>query len=686
MPASLSARLLACAIVTAGATAAAPTAPPSGTPAPNATAPSAAPVVAGVVRDDAGAPVSGATVSIRPSGGAAAAGTTTDAAGAYALAVTGARVGETVALVVRRIGYAARSTRVPLTGDTTRADVVLARQAVGLSEVVVTGAGAERPNEGRRVSPRGRVEAAAAADAAGAAAPAAPPPPSAMPMVAKQSAAPVTVGGRARGDIRRQSAPGNREQYDRIHDNPFLAVSLNPRSTFSLDVDRASYANVRRFLTQGERPPADAVRIEELVNYFPYAVPGPRGGEALAVTTEVAPAPWRPEHRLVRVAVQARRADAAARRPANLVFLVDVSGSMMDADKLPLVKRALGVLVDNLRPEDRVALVVYAGNAGLVLPSTPGSAKEEIRDAIDRLEAGGSTAGGAGLELAYKVARAHAGPGVNSRVVLATDGDFNVGPSSDAEMERLVERRRAEGTYLTVLGFGQGNLQDAKMKALAKHGNGNYAYVDGMGEARKVFGQELGGTLETVANDAKVQVEFNPAAVRAYRLIGYEGRLLRDEDFADDAKDAGDVGTGHTATALYEVVPAGVTGTVPVRGVDPLRYGRAPEAASARGRADELLFVQLRWKVPGEARSRLLTHVARDPGGAARPGDDFRFASAVAEFGMVLRGSPFKGAATAGAVLARARGALGDDPGGHRREFVSLVERYRAIGGVAARE
>jgi Ca-activated chloride channel family protein len=357
---------------------------------------------------------------------------------------------------------------------------------------------------------------------------------------------------------------------------------------------------------------------------------------------------------------------------------------MMDDDKLPLVKRALGVLVDGLRPQDRVALVAYAGAAGLVLPSTPGSEKAEIRRAIERLEAGGSTAGGAGLELAYRIAGAHAGPGVNSRVVLATDGDFNVGPSSDAEMERLVERRRAGGTYLTVLGFGTGNLQDAKMKKLAKRGNGNYAYVDGMAEARKVFGQELAGTLETVANDAKIQVEFNPAAVRAYRLVGYEGRLLRDEDFADDAKDAGDVGAGHTATALYEVIPAGVTGTEPVRGVAPLRYGPADAPRTARGPADELLFVQLRYKVPGERESRLVTRAVR---GAAteRPSEDFRFASAVAEFGMLLRESPFRGRASVDAVLARARGAAGDDPGGYRREFVGLVERFRDVGEVAVR-
>jgi Ca-activated chloride channel family protein len=513
--------------------------------------------------------------------------------------------------------------------------------------------------------------------------------------------------GAAEARPRRGGPPPSREQYERIDDNPFLAVAHNPLSTFSLDVDRASYANVRRFLTAGQAPPPDAVRIEELVNYFPYAVPAPRGDDALAVTTEVAAAPWRPEHRLVRVAVQARRPAEDARRPSNLVFLVDVSGSMQEPDKLPLVKRALGVLVDRLRPEDRVALVVYAGQAGLVLPSTPGTERGAIREAIERLEAGGSTAGGAGLELAYRVARQHAGPGVNSRVVLATDGDFNVGPSSDAEMERLVEARRADGTYLTVLGFGTGNLQDAKMKKLAKRGNGNYAYVDDIGEARKVFGRELAGTLETVANDAKLQVEFNPAAVRAYRLVGYEGRLLRDEDFNDDAKDAGDVGAGHTVTALYEVVPAGVATGAPVRGVDPLRYGRrggpseapwtttgAPPADAGTAaprrpgdpRAGELLYVKLRYKTPGSATSRLLSVAARDAA-AARPSADLRFASAVAEWGMLLRGSPARGDASAGAVLARARGALGDDPGGHRAEFVRLVERWAALReGVAVRD
>ena len=493
-------------------------------------------------------------------------------------------------------------------------------------------------------------------------------------------------GAWARADSARDPRPDggwNREGYDRIEDNPFLAVTGNPRSTFSIDVDRASYGNVRRFLTQGQRPPADAVRIEELVNYFPYALPAPRGEHPIAITTEVMPAPWRARHQLVRVALQARPIETAELPPSNLVFLVDVSGSMQTPDKLPLVKQALGLLVEQLRPQDRVALVVYAGAAGLTLPSTSGRDKARIMDAIDRLEAGGSTAGGEGLLLAYKVAREARearGGRANTRVVLATDGDFNVGVSSDAALERLIEEQRASGTYLTVLGFGTGNYQDAKMEKLAKRGNGNYAYVDDLAEARKVLVQELGATLHVVAQDVKLQVEFNPAAVRAYRLIGYENRLLRDEDFADDKKDAGDVGAGHSVTALYEVVPAGVEGTVAVRGGDALRYGEAP--ARATGPRDELLFVQLRYKRPGEPQSRLLRHPVRASDaartvGAASP--DFRFAAAVSGFGMLLRDSEHKGDATAERVLGLARGAIGSDPGGYRVEFLKLVERWRVV-------
>ena len=636
--------------------------------------------LSGTVRDPSGAAISGATVSAMRPGRHDVLGTaTTDASGVYRLPLLGVDRPDSLVLLVRRVGFGVRRTTVAITGDRVRADFVLTTQAVFLEDVVT---GAAPAVAGSVVA----TPAVAAGDAvSGRAAALAPAP---MPTFAPLQQRRAKVAGRVgspRHVGRSSLADDNREQYDRIDDNPFVSVAAAPRSTFSLDVDRASYANVRRFLRDGTRPPADAVRLEEFVNYFPYHDAPPTDGEALAITTEVAPAPWRPSHHLVRVALQARRPDAASRPPSNLVFLVDVSGSMFEPDKLPLVKQALGVLVGRLRPVDRVALVTYAGNAGLVLPSTSGEEKARILAAIDHLEAGGSTAGGAGLDLAYRVARENARPGANSRVILATDGDFNVGPSSDAAMERLIESKRSEGTYLTVLGFGEGNLQDAKMKKLAKRGNGNYAYVDDLAEAEKVFGQELGGTLVTVANDAKLQVEFNPAVVRSYRLLGYEGRLLRDEDFTDDATDAGDVGEGHAVTALYEVVPVSAPAGDTARGVTPLRYAGASDGYPQRVRGrSELLYVQLRYKRPGEPTSRLVTRVAYAPNGRREGGPDFRFASAVAEFGMLLRGSVYRGEASVGQVLGLARGAIGDDPGGHRAEFVRLVERWGRMEDVAA--
>jgi Ca-activated chloride channel family protein len=360
--------------------------------------------------------------------------------------------------------------------------------------------------------------------------------------------------------------------------------------------------------------------------------------------------------------------------PSNLVFLIDVSGSMQSPDKLPLVQRAFRALLQELRPEDRVAIVVYAGAAGLVLPSTPGARKAEMLDAIDRLEAGGSTAGGAGLRLAYDVAREHFLAEGNNRVILATDGDFNVGVSSDAEMIRLVERRREEGTFLTVLGFGTGNLKDTKMEQMADHGNGHYAYIDSYGEARKVFVREFGGTLFTVAKDVKIQVEFNPARVQAYRLLGYENRLLAREDFADDRKDAGELGAGQAVTALYEVVPVGAEPVAPAD--DSLTYQQVSVRSSARGSRD-LLTVRVRYKAPEGSISRLLTRPLADRGG--EPGDDFRFASAVASFAMLLRDSEHRGSATFDRVIELARGARGADPEGYRAEFVTLVETARDL-------
>lgn len=484
-------------------------------------------------------------------------------------------------------------------------------------------------------------------------------------------------------DALRYAVPGDREQYARIYDNRFLAARANPLSTFSIDVDAASYSNIRRFLTSGQRPPADAVRIEEMVNYFTYSYPEPDGSEPFSVTTEMGPAPWNSQHQLVLIGLQGRRISTENLPPSNLVFLLDVSGSMSSPDKLPLVQSAFRLLVKQLRREDRVAIVVYAGAAGLVLPSTPGSERDAILAAIDQLEAGGSTAGGAGIQLAYRVAKENFIPGGNNRVILATDGDFNVGVSSDAELVRMIEEKRSEGTYLTVLGFGTGNLQDAKMEQLADKGNGNYAYVDTINEARKVFVHELGATLLTIAKDVKVQVEFNPARVQAYRLIGYENRILASEDFNDDSRDAGELGAGHSVTALYEIVPAGQPLDVSVGSVDSLKY--QPVATETRYNASsEYLTIKLRYKPPTEETSRLLVHTLEP--GRVGSGENLGFSSAVAAFGMVLRGSEFRGTADPAMVLSLARRWKGDDEQGYRAEFIRLVERYRELGTTALRE
>ena len=476
--------------------------------------------------------------------------------------------------------------------------------------------------------------------------------------------------------LRRYNGEFQREGYDRIYENEFMAVGAHPLSTFGIDVDRASYSNVRRFIHSGQLPPADAVRIEELINYFTYDLPNPEGPDPFSVQTEVGPAPWNPMHRLVRIGIQGRRIDTEDLPPSNLVFLVDVSGSMQPANKLPLLKSALRMLVNQIRPQDRVAIVVYAGAAGLVLDPTSGEDKATILEALSRLEAGGSTAGGAGLRLAYDVARRHHMEGGNNRVILATDGDFNVGPSSDSEMIRLIEERRDEGTFLTVLGFGTGNLQDAKMEQIADHGNGNFAYIDSAQEARKVLVSEFGGTLYTIAKDVKLQVEFNPAHVQAYRLIGYENRMLAAEDFNDDLKDSGDLGAGHTVTALYEIIPTGVDTRTPIRGLDELRYQRTGEPDSLR-ESSELLFVKLRYKDPSGSRSRLLSHAASDDD--VVPSSDFTFAASVAAFGMVLRDSKYGEAVDLATVLRWARSSVGRDREGYRGEFIRMVEEAQRL-------
>lgn len=472
--------------------------------------------------------------------------------------------------------------------------------------------------------------------------------------------------------------PQNQEDYNLIRDNPFYLTTTEPLSTFAIDVDSAAYSNVRRFLTDGTLPPPDAVRIEELINYFTYDYPPPTD-QPFAINTEFSQAPWQPKHRLVRIGIKAKELDNQALPPNNLVFLLDVSGSMDDPNKLPLLKSAFQLLVNELRPEDRISIVVYAGSSGLVLPSTSGADKNTILAALDRLEAGGSTAGAEGIELAYREAAQHFIPHGNNRIILATDGDFNVGIPNDADLIRLIEQKREQDIFLTVLGFGTGNLKDAKMEQLANNGNGNYAYIDNLLEAKKVFVTEMGGTLLTLAKDVKIQVEFNPSQVQAYRLIGYENRLLAAQDFNDDTKDAGELGAGHTVTALYEIVPVGVDSPIDLPQVDDLKYQTTQTTNTNFG--NELMQLKLRYKPPtGDTSALITTAIANETTPLAQTSADFRFAAAVAEFGMLLRESPYRGESSYDQVLELAQNAQDQDTAGYRREFIQLVQKAQSLG------
>ncbi|MBC7923319.1 MAG: von Willebrand factor type A domain-containing protein [Ferruginibacter sp.] len=585
----------------------------------------------------------------------------TDGQGTYALTVPD----EGATLVFSFIGFVTQEIKA---GKRTRIDVKMQVDARQLSELVVTGYGVQR----KRMA-TGSVAAA----------------PSSRP---ERKAARVNTETLA--DEAEAPAPPaadqprpvhNTEEYDAIHENPFLAPARHPLSTFSIDVDAASYGNVRRFLRNGQAPPRDAVRIEEMVNYFRYDYSPPTGEAPFAVHTELAECPWAPAHQLLHIGLRGKVIPTENLPPSNLVFLIDVSGSMDEPEKLPLLQAAFRLLTEQLRAQDRVAIVVYAGAAGLVLPATSGSQKEKILAAIDGLAAGGSTAGGEGIRLAYQIAEQNFRPGGNNRVILATDGDFNVGVSSNAEMERLVAQKResADGrpnVFLTVLGFGMGNYKDSKMEILADKGNGNYAYIDTILEAKKVLVNEFGGTLFTIAKDVKLQIEFNPAKVRAYRLIGYENRALRSEDFNDDRKDAGELGSGHTVTALYEIVPANPTVEFKLLGsVDSLKYqqNRVNPRAHQSG---ELLTLKLRYKEPDGNGSRLIeTTVTDGAKNGLQTSDNFRFSAAVAAFGMLLRDSEFKGKATYADVLRLAEGARGRDAEGYRVEFINLVKSTRLL-------
>lgn len=467
---------------------------------------------------------------------------------------------------------------------------------------------------------------------------------------------------------------GNTEEYDAINENIFHEATRNPLSTFSIDVDAASYSNIRRFINNGQQPPKDAVRIEEMINYFDYDYKQPKGEHPFEVITEISTAPWNDKHKLVHIGLQGKIIPTENLPPSNLVFLIDVSGSMDEPNKLPLLKASFKMLVEQLRQQDQVAIVVYAGAAGLVLESTSGSEKRKIIEALDRLEAGGSTAGGAGINLAYAVAKEHFKPNGNNRIVLATDGDFNVGESSNASMERLVEEKRKAGIFLTVLGFGMGNYKDSKMEILADKGNGNYAYIDNLSEARKVLVNEFGGTLFTIAKDVKLQIEFNPAKVKAYRLIGYENRMLKSEDFNNDKKDAGELGSGHTVTALYEIIPVGAASDFGK--IDELRYQKS-EVAPTAGRSNELMTIKLRYKKPDEEVSKLIVHPLVDNNTMlTRTSDNFRWSASVAAFGMLLRESEYCKEYTYEQVVKLASGSKGADSEGYRIEFINMVKSF----------
>ncbi|WP_299125685.1 VWA domain-containing protein [uncultured Winogradskyella sp.] len=463
----------------------------------------------------------------------------------------------------------------------------------------------------------------------------------------------------------------NTEEYDRIYENAFKEAKQNPLSTFSIDVDNASYSNVRRFLNNNQLPPKDAVRIEEMINYFNYDYPQPTDKHPFSFSNEVADCPWNTEHKLVHIGIQGKSLDYNDLKPSNFVFLIDASGSMSSNDKLPLLKKGLKLLLSELNENDKVAIVAYAGSAGLVLPSTKASKKEKIIRALDRIESGGSTAGGQGIQLAYNIAKENLIANGNNRVILATDGDFNVGMSSSSELVRLIEEKRKEDIYLTICGFGMGNYKDGRMEQISNAGNGNYFYIDNIKEAKKVFSTDMRTNMFTIAKDVKIQIEFNPKQVKAYRLIGYENRLMNDEDFNDDKKDAGELGAGHTVTALYEVVLSNSTENISKH--DPLKYQKTESTRASK--TDELLTIKFRYKKPKQDESILITNTIVDEGVKLElTSNNFRFSSAVAGFGLLLRDSNYKGNITYAMVEELASKAKGDDINGYRQDFINMLE------------
>jgi Ca-activated chloride channel family protein len=597
-------------------------------------------VISGRVVDSSNNPLPGVNVIIKGT----TTGTITDANGSFSLSVSDADK----VLVFSYIGFATEEVKI---GASTSIFVMLNEDIQSLDEVVVTGYATVKKSEMT----------------------------GAVSTISSDALSGRASGVRIRGvssniyGSRSQYQPVpefNTEGYTAVHENNFKSPVKEPLSTFSIDVDAASYSNVRRFINEGKQPVKDAVRIEEMINYFDYDYPQPENGHPFSIFFELGQCPWNSDHKLLHIGLQGEKMMNTDVPPSNLVFLIDVSGSMDYSNKLPLVVKAMRLLVSQLRAQDRVAIVVYAGSSGLVLPSTPGSQKEKINAALERLQAGGSTAGSAGLKLAYEVAAENFINDGNNRIILATDGDFNVGPSSNAEMERLIETYRNKGIFISVAGFGMGNYKDDKMEIIADKGNGNYSYIDNLMEAKKVFVNEFSSTLYTIAKDVKIQIEFNPAYVKEYRLVGYENRLLNEEDFEDDKKDAGELGAGHSVTALYEIVPAGNSDDKYRK----LRYQQS-DLLQMSSVNNELATIQLRYKKPDADKSILMTEVINyESKSIHETSENFRFSSAVAGFGMLLRNSEYKGNIDYDEVLALARSSKGDDKDGYRAEFIRLVE------------
>lgn len=614
-------------------------------------------VVTGTVTDDKGQPLSIASVVLKGT----KQGTMTDAKGTYSLSLPNS----TGTLVFSAIGFETMEVKVK---NSNTINVSMKSSSKSMQEVIITGYG--KSNKRDMTGSVAKVQPS---------------------QLYYNNGYNYQIQGRVPGvdisnspnryyyDIDKKTQDFNREGYDNIVENNFLKVTDNPLSTFSIDVDAASYSNVRRYLNQGQLPPAGAVRIEEMVNYFKYEYPQPTNNDPFSINTEISDAPWNKEHKLVLIGLQGKKIPTENLPASNLTFLIDVSGSMQGPERIGLVKASMKMLVDQLREQDRVSIVVYAGAAGLILSPTSGTNKTTIKEAIDRMEAGGSTAGGAGIKLAYKTAKENFVKSGNNRVILCTDGDFNVGESSDDAMERLIEEERKSGVFLTVLGYGMGNYQDAKMQKLADKGNGNHAYIDGITEAKKVLVNEFGGTLFTIAKDVKLQIEFNPAKVQGYRLIGYENRMLAKEDFNNDKKDAGELGSGHTVTALYEVIPVGVESSF-LNDVDPLKYQKEITANKKTAATDEILTVKFRYKAPDGDVSKLITHPVLDEQiKITKTSDNFRFAASVAQFGLLIRNSAFKSSASYLDVLNMARKAKGNDEEGYRSEFIRLVESAQLL-------